>query len=586
MALQLPRLGRATRTALRISLVAGLLALSGLSYLLYQDLIQSADAANERLLESLTEERGRLSQLARTIARLDQVQRGVQFREVETATGLFKELTPNLDIDRIYLVDRNGRILTAFPDQSSPSEFLPDVPKATFQVRDPISWVREAELDQLFITAMVRHPIERSMLGYIVLERTINQSFVDRIATASDASWALVTVDDEIRLASRDLWVTQEKPLKVDSILKLDGYRWRTNRIDVLPENYRIFVAVNQSNLNLLLLALVLALPLGLVWFLEDQRQNARTLQKSMQARIDDVSDELLANQTELDEAREDLMKTLSERALADQAKRDAQLSLVRAERLASIGQMVSSIGHDMANPVSAIAMIAVSHQGTVQEFKDLLYGNLDDSEGAQAFRAVLDEFFTTLEDDIETFQTGSKRLKDMIEALRKHGRKDDEKSIFTFDDLAKESILLSQARVVPHVVELRVPDAIEGYGHRSHLGQVIMNFLGNAADALSKQRCETRDTEGTIWIEAQCHEDSWEFSVSDNGPGVPTEVERQIFEPYFTTKSHTEGTGLGLAIALTIIEEHQGSIRIDRHPTLGGARFRVRLPRVPIVSQ
>ena len=191
-----------------------------------------------------------------------------------------------------------------------------------------------------------------------------------------------------------------------------------------MPSDYQIFIAVNQSNLNLLLLALVLSLPIGLLWILQDQRQKAQVVQASMQAQLNDVNDELMANQTELTEAREDLMRTLSERALAVQAKRDAQLSLVRAERLASIGQMVSSIGHDMANPVSAISMIAVSHKGTVNEFRELLYSNLDDSDGAKAFKAVLDEYFSTFDDDIETFQTGSQRLKDMIGALVNMGVK------------------------------------------------------------------------------------------------------------------------------------------------------------------
>ena len=112
------------------------------------------------------------------------------------------------------------------------------------------------------------------------------------------------------------------------------------------------------------------------------------------------------------------------------------------------------------------------------------------------------------------------------------------------------------------------------------------MNFLANAADALSKHRSETRDAEGTILIEARSLDSTWEFSVSDNGPGLEPELARQIFEPYFTTKSHTEGTGLGLAIAHTIVQEHQGSIRVDRHPILGGARFRVRLPQVPVISK
>ena len=586
MAFRLPTLSRAARTGLRLSLVAGILALSGLSYLLYQDLIDSVDTANERLIESLTQERAQLAQLARTIARVDQVQRGIQFREIETAASLFNEIAPNLDIDRAYLVDRNGRILTEFPMRAERTDFLSDAPSASFEVRQPFSWIEGKAADQFLVTAMVRHPIERSMLGYIVLERVVNQRFVNRIAQQADAEWAIVNHASSVRYASNELWPRHTGQPSLNSLLDQDGFRWRTNALDIMPEGYRIYVAVNQSNLNLVLLALVLALPLGLLFFLEDQRQRAQDLQASMQAELNDVNDALLANRTELEEAREDLMRTLSERALADQAKRDAQLSLVRAERLASIGQMVSSIGHDMANPVSAIAMIAVSHQTTVQEFKDLLYGNLDDSEGANAFREVLDEYFSTFEDDIETFQTGSKRLKEMIGALRKHGRKDDEKSVFTFDDLAQESVLLSQARVVPHLVEVKIPEGLEGYGHRSHLGQIIMNFLANAADALSKNRSEVKDSEGTILIEARALGSTWEFSVSDNGPGLPPDLTRQVFEPYFTTKSHTEGTGLGLAIAHTIVQEHQGNIRVDRHPTLGGARFSVSLPQPPIISK
>jgi len=582
MAFRLPTLGRRARTGLRLSLAAGLLALSGLSYLLYQDLIESADAANKRLIESLTQERGQLAQLARTLARVDQVQRGIQFRELETATSLFQEITPNLDIDRIYLVDRDGGILTEHPVRAQRTDFLPDAQKKNYQVREPFSWVLGDQEDQLLVTAMVRHPIERSMLGYIVLERTVNQRFVNRIAQESDAEWVLVGGNSALRFASQELWVSAKAPVSLAEVLDRDGYRWRTNRIDIMPESYRVFVGINQSNLNLLLLALVLALPVGLLWFLQDQRQRTQT----MQAELNDVNDELLANRTELEGAREDLMRTLSERALANQAKRDAQLSLVRAERLASIGQMVSSIGHDMANPVSAIAMIAISHQATVQEFKDLLYSNLDDSEGAQEFRAVLDEYFSTFEDDIETFQTGSNRLKEMLGALRKHGRKDDEKCVFTFDELAKESVLLSQARVVPHLVEIHVPEGLEGFGHRSHLGQVVMNFLANAADALNNSRTSPQESEGKIFIEARALGTTWEFSVSDNGPGLPPEIAKEVFEPYFTTKSHTEGTGLGLAIAHTIIQEHEGSVRVDRHPTLGGARFLVRLPRVPVVAE
>ena len=206
MAFRLPTLGRRARTGLRLSLVAGLLALSGLSYLLYQDLIQAADAANQRVIESLAQERGQLAKLARTLAQVDQVQRGIQFREIETAVSLFQEITPNLEIDRIYLVDRNGAILTEHPPRAERTEFLPDAPKRSYQVREPFAWVQGREADQFLVTALVRHPIERSMLGSIVLERTVNQKFVNRIAQESDAEWVLAGADATLRFASQELW--------------------------------------------------------------------------------------------------------------------------------------------------------------------------------------------------------------------------------------------------------------------------------------------------------------------------------------------------------------------------------------------
>ena len=78
-----------------------------------------------------------------------------------------------------------------------------------------------------------------------------------------------------VQFASNELWSGNIAPSSLTSLLERDGFRWRTNQLDIMPDGHRIYVAVNQSNLNLLLLALVLALPLGLLWFLEDQRQRA-----------------------------------------------------------------------------------------------------------------------------------------------------------------------------------------------------------------------------------------------------------------------------------------------------------------------
>ena len=556
----------------------GLIGLGTLGFILYEDLEASVDAANQRIIAALGGERNELAKQARIIARLEQVQRGIQFRELEGTASLFADLEQSLNVEGLYLLNREGRVLTEYPQRSPMTAFLPDRQEPSFEVRDPIAWVAGPTSPRLFISSMVRHPIERSMLGYVVIERSIDDTFANSISERADAEWLISDSNGTIQLISTGLLQELDRG-SLNDYLALDGYRWRQTEIDVLPDGQLIHVALNQSNFNLILFALVVGLPLGLLWLLQDERRRALSTKRTLQASLDETQHDLQASQTELNEAREDLMRTLSERALAVQAKRDAELSLVRAERLATIGQMVSSIGHDMANPISAISMIASSHAGTLQELRDLLYGNLDDSEGAQAFREVLDEFFSTFDDDLLTFKTGSNRLKDMIEALRRHGRRDDEKSAFLVAELVGEALLLSQARIVPHVAALKIPDELKGYGHRSHLGQVLMNFLANAADILTEHYKGSKETLGEILVEANVEGDRWSISVSDNGPGVPDDIRHQLFEPYFTTKGHQEGTGLGLAISKTIIDEHLGSINVDRHPTLGGARFTVTLP-------
>ena len=150
----------------------------------------------------------------KTIARIGQVQRGIQFREVRATEAFFREITPNLNLDRIYLLDRDGRIITEYPRREKLTEFLPDAPLPTYQVRPPFAWIESTKTDQFLVTALVRHPIERSMLGYVVLERQITQSFVDRIAQQADADWLVTSDDAAIHFVSRGLWQGGQRPLK------------------------------------------------------------------------------------------------------------------------------------------------------------------------------------------------------------------------------------------------------------------------------------------------------------------------------------------------------------------------------------
>ena len=99
------------------------------------------------------------------------------------------------------------------------------------------------------------------------------------------------------------------------------------------------------------------------------------------------------------------------------------------------------------------------------------------------------------------------------------------------------------------------VPDL---YCSPALLNQVVMNIVGNAADAIKGT--------GGIDIETESNETTYTIRISDTGPGIP-EVRERIFEPFFTTKPVGSGTGLGLAIAYSVVQAHKGSIAVDWGP-------------------
>ena len=108
----------------------------------------------------------------------------------------------------------------------------------------------------------------------------------------------------------------------------------------------------------------------------------------------------------------------------------------------------------------------------------------------------------------------------------------------------------------------------ISAYG--SELNQVWTNLIDNAIDAIGEQ--------GQIWIRTLAEHDQVLVEITDNGTGIPPEIQGRIFEPFFTTKGVGKGTGLGLVTSYrTVVGKHDGDIRVFSQP--GNTRFQVRLP-------
>jgi len=239
-----------------------------------------------------------------------------------------------------------------------------------------------------------------------------------------------------------------------------------------------------------------------------------------------------------------------------------AQAQLVRSEKLASIGQLVAGIAHEINNPVNAI----VNTVGPLEE----AIGEIDSADPAARAEAARD-----VRDMVRVVQRGAQRTKAIVSALHNYSRTDDESVVdFDIDRSIEDSLELLRHLLKGNVTvekKLGAPGRVRG--HAGQINQVFMNLLTNAAQALSGRE------NATITIETEGNEERVIVRIRDNGPGIPAEVLPRIWDPFFTTKDVGEGTGLGLSIVHELVERHGGKIDVDTK--LGeGTTFTVKLPR------
>jgi|GEM_PF-723789 len=244
-----------------------------------------------------------------------------------------------------------------------------------------------------------------------------------------------------------------------------------------------------------------------------------------------------------------------------------AQQQLVRSEKLASIGQLVAGIAHEINNPVNAI----VNTVGPLEEAAM----QIDDPDPAARMAAAKD-----VREMVRVVQRGAQRTKAIVSALHNYSRTDEESVVdFDIDRSIDDSLELLR-----HLLKGNI-DVVKQYNHpgrvRGHAGQinqVFMNLLTNAAQALAGRE------HAKITIETRGEGEYVEVKIGDNGSGIPSEVLPRIWDPFFTTKDVGEGTGLGLSIVHELVERHGGVIECDTK--LGeGTTFTVRLPRLIAVT-
>ncbi len=256
------------------------------------------------------------------------------------------------------------------------------------------------------------------------------------------------------------------------------------------------------------------------------------------------------------------------------------QMQLVQREKMASVGQLVAGVAHELNNPIGFV----FSNIATLDDFVRRLRSMLEEyrcADLSDAERARIDERWSALKVDyalkyldsmIQGIREGAERARKIVRDLRVFARGQDE--VWQPVDLQEE--IESSLTLLNHLLKDRVTvhrkfgDLPSVECIRSQIDQVFLNLLANAAQAITGP--------GEITVETRRDGDTAVVAIRDTGSGIPADVASRIFDPFFTTKPVGEGTGLGLSISYEIVKRHGGEITAES-PSGGGAVFTVRLP-------
>lgn len=281
-------------------------------------------------------------------------------------------------------------------------------------------------------------------------------------------------------------------------------------------------------------------------------------------------------------QAKSELEKKIKELEAAYVELKDTQARLVHSAKMASLGQMVAGIAHELNNPIGFI----YSNMSHLRDYSQRLMKIIEavEKEPSAVAKAKKEGDYEYIVQDlprlISSCEEGARRTRDIVLGLRNFSRLEEAKikKVSLQEGIENTLSLLSgetKNRVRVHTEFGKVPEVL---CYASQLNQVFMNILTNAAQAI--------DNEGDIWITlkhlpARAKEKSSgraEVSIRDSGKGMPADVVEKIFDPFFTTKTVGQGTGLGLSISYGIVKKHGGDI-VVRSELGKGTEFVITVP-------
>lgn len=245
--------------------------------------------------------------------------------------------------------------------------------------------------------------------------------------------------------------------------------------------------------------------------------------------------------------------------------KKQTEMQLMLADRMASVGTLAAGVAHEINNPLAAvIANLDMALQDVI----------------ALEERVVLP---SDLLDELRDARLSADRVREIVRDLKLFSRTQEERQ----GAVNVEKVLESTLRMAWNEVRHRAK-VVKEYGNvprvtanESRLGQVLLNLIVNAVQAIP----EGNFLNNQIRIKTYTEGDNVVIGIRDTGSGIPPEVQRRLFTPFFTTKPVGVGTGLGLAISHRIVTAMNGTITFESEVGKG-TEFRITLPIAPATVQ
>lgn len=232
----------------------------------------------------------------------------------------------------------------------------------------------------------------------------------------------------------------------------------------------------------------------------------------------------------------------ITELKQAQQVIQQQHEKLVAASRLSAIGEMSAAITHEINNPLGVIL-------GRVEMMKSMLADKELDREG-----------LLKMVDHIDV--TGH-RIAKIVNSMKTmaHHQEEEPPQRVSIKSILEDALDLCLHRFERHGIQIKKANIDQNLyvECRSHqIVQVLVNLLNNSFDAISNK------TEKWVQIEVRSNNDNLEILVSDCGSGIPEEVQRKMFNPFFSTKTVQYGTGLGLSISQSLLQKNGGTLEYD----------------------